>query len=241
MALFKTIFIFFIVIFPMILIVPLGIVIFLLRCVGMKKAMSWFVYRVAQFWARLLIMLTGCRPTVTGRENIPRKGGVCFVGNHGSIFDIILLLAYTGRPIGFIAKKELAFIPFLNIWILLIGGRYIDRKTIRKAVSTIHAGVRHIKDGGAMIIFPEGHRSRGQGLLPFHPGSFKLATESLAPIVPVAISGSYEVFEKTYRVRALPVRVSFGKPIITADILPAERRKSLSDQVYGIIKAALES
>jgi 1-acyl-sn-glycerol-3-phosphate acyltransferase len=241
MALIKTIAIFSVVGLPMILIVPLGLIIFILNHLGLQKPMNRVVYRIAQFWSLLLIRLTGCKLTVLGRENIPRKGGICFVSNHGSIFDIILLLAYTGRPIGFIAKKELAFIPFLNIWIVLIGGLFIDRNTVRRAVNTIHTGVKRIKAGGAMIIFPEGHRNRGRGLLPFRPGSFKLATQAEAPIVPVAITGSYEVFEKTRRVCAGPVKVIFGKPIITAELPPEERRKTLSDQVRGVIAEALES
>ncbi|MDR2403367.1 MAG: 1-acyl-sn-glycerol-3-phosphate acyltransferase [Spirochaetaceae bacterium] len=241
MALIKTIAIFSVVGLPMILIVPMGLLIFILSSLGLKKRMDLVVYKIAQFWSLLLIGLTGCKLTVLGRENIPPRGGICFVSNHGSIFDIILLLAYAGRPIGFIAKKELALIPFLNIWILLIGGLFIDRNTVRKAVGTIQAGVERIRAGGAMIIFPEGHRSKGQGLLPFHPGSFKLATRAEAPIVPVAITGSYEVFEKTHRVCALPVRVIFGKSIITVEIPPEERRRTLSDQVRKVISEALES
>jgi 1-acyl-sn-glycerol-3-phosphate acyltransferase len=241
MALLKTIVIFAVVIVPLVLIVPIGLFFFILSCLGLKKLTAIVVYKIARFWSRLLILMTGCKLTVIGRENIPQKEGICFVSNHGSIFDIILLIAYAGRPIGFIAKKELALIPFLNIWILLIGGLFIDRNTVRKAVNTIHTGVKRIKAGGAMIIFPEGHRSKGQGLLPFHPGSFKLATQAEAPIVPVAITGSYDVFEKTYRVHARPVRVIFGKPIITAELPPEERRTRLSHQVREVIAAALES
>jgi 1-acyl-sn-glycerol-3-phosphate acyltransferase len=78
-----------------------------------------------------------------------------------------------------------------------------------------------------MIIFPEGHRSRGKGLLPFHPGSLKLATQSLAVIVPVAISGTYDLFEKNYRVSPCPLSISFCKHINTADIPVADRKTIL--------------
>jgi 1-acyl-sn-glycerol-3-phosphate acyltransferase len=198
------------------------------------------MYRVAQGWALMMIKLTGCRMTVTGREHIPSKGGVCFVSNHGSIFDIVLHLAYDGRPIGFVAKKELIYIPLLNMWISLLGGLFIDRKNIRKAVKTINKGIARIKAGSAMIIFPEGHRSRGQGLLPFRSGALRLATQAEAPVVPVAISGSYDVFERTYRVQPGPVAVRFGAPIPTAGIPPEGRKNALADQVYGVIKEALE-
>jgi 1-acyl-sn-glycerol-3-phosphate acyltransferase len=172
-------------------------------------------------------------------EDIPRGGSVCFVSNHGSIFDIVLLLAYSRRLFGFVAKKELLYIPFLNIWIYMLGGLFIDRNNPRKALKTINAGITRIKKGGAMLIFPEGHRSRGQNLLPFHPGSFKLATQSGAVIVPVAVKGTREIFEKSYRVNPCPVGITFCKPVPTAD-LPAEGRKQvLADRIYNVIKEEL--
>jgi 1-acyl-sn-glycerol-3-phosphate acyltransferase len=241
MAMLKTILIFFVVGLAMIFLVPFGVLIFLLGFLGIRKFLTHSIYRIAQGWARMLIAITGCKLTVTGREHIPRKGGLCIVSNHGSIFDILLHLAYVGRPFGFIAKKELLAIPFLNLWIFLLGGLFIDRKNIRRAVKTINEGVRRIKAGGVMIIFPEGTRSKGQGLLPFHPGSLKLATQSLAPVVPAAIVGSYDVFERNYRVNAVPVTVTYGA-LIATDRLPAEgRTKHLSDAAREAVRAALES
>jgi 1-acyl-sn-glycerol-3-phosphate acyltransferase len=236
----KTILVFIPVVMAVIFLTPIGIIVFIGGLIGLRKPVAYMMYRIAQGWARMMIKFTGCQVTVTGRENIPLRGGVCFVSNHGSIFDIILHLAYIGRPIGFIAKKELIYIPLLNMWISILGGYFIDRKNIRRAVRTIDKGIARIKAGGAMIIFPEGHRSRGQGLLPFRSGSLKLATRAEAPIVPVAIAGSYDVFERNYRVNAVPVQVHFGEPISTAGLPPEDRKKNLADQIYRIIKKALE-
>ncbi|GHV96017.1 1-acyl-sn-glycerol-3-phosphate acyltransferase [Spirochaetia bacterium] len=236
----KTIIGFAAVVFAAFALTPLGIVVVVFSLLGLRRSMAILMYRAAQGWALFMIKLIGCKMTVTGRENIPRQGGFCFVSNHGSIFDIVLLLAYAGRPFGFVAKKELLLIPLINIWISVLGGLFIDRKNVRKAIRTINKGIARIKAGGAMIIFPEGHRSRGQGLLPFHPGSLKLATQAEAPIVPVAIDGSYEVFERNYRVKAVPVKVAFGKTINTSDIPVADRKLILSDQIYGVIKKELE-
>jgi 1-acyl-sn-glycerol-3-phosphate acyltransferase len=239
-SLIKTILIFIPVVAAVIFLTPIGIVVFIGSFIGLRKPLSHMMYRIAQGWARMMIKFTGCQVTVTGRENIPLKGGVCFVSNHGSIFDIVLHLAYDGRPIGFVAKKELIYIPLLNMWISLLGGLFIDRKNIRKAVRTINKGIARIKAGGAMIIFPEGRRSRGQGLLPFRSGALKLATQAEAPIVPVAITGSYDVFERRYRLQPGPVHVRFGDPISTAGLPPEDRKKKLADQVYGVIKEAME-
>ncbi|MCL2880357.1 MAG: 1-acyl-sn-glycerol-3-phosphate acyltransferase, partial [Treponema sp.] len=152
-----------------------GLLLNVLCSFGLWKYRPYVNYRIAQVWARVLIKVTGCRMTVNGRENIPKKGGLCFVSNHGSIFDIVLILAYAGRPLGFIAKRELIYIPLINIWIPLLGGLYIDRDNLRKGLKTIKRGISNIESGGVMVVFPEGHRSRGQGLLPFRPGSLKLA------------------------------------------------------------------
>jgi len=224
----------------MLLVTPLGILGFLLSLVGLRRAMSYAMYRIAQGWGLFMLAVLGCRVTVLGRENIPRKGGVCFVSNHSGIVDILLLLGYSGRPFGFVAKRELLLTPILNMWISMLGGLFIDRKNIRKALKTINKGVARIKAGAAMLIFPEGHRSRGQGLLPFHPGSLKLATQSETVIVPVAITGSHDVFEKNYRVNPGPLRIVFCQPINIADIPATDRKQALSDQIYAVIKAALE-
>jgi 1-acyl-sn-glycerol-3-phosphate acyltransferase len=239
-SLIKTILIFVPVVGAVIFLSPIGLVCFLISFLGLRKQSEVFMYHIAQGWARLVIFLSGCKITVSGRENIPKKGGMCFVGNHGSIFDILLILAYAGRPFGFIAKKELSYVPLLNLWIFLLGGQFIDRKNVRKALRAIDKGIKRIKSGGAMIIFPEGHRSRGQGLLPFRPGSLKLATQAGAPIVPMALGGSYEVFEKNYRLNPGPVGVSFGPPIPTADLPVEDRKKILADRTRALILEMLE-
>jgi len=223
----------------MIFLTPFGVAGFILSLFGLRKPMTVYMYWIGIIWAMTLIKISRCEITVKGRENIPRSGGICFVSNHGSLFDIALLLAYARRPFGFVAKKELVFIPFLNIWIHMLGGLFINRKNPRKALKTINLGIEKIRKGGAMIIFPEGHRSRGHGLMPFHPGSFKLATQSGAVIVPVALKGTWEVFEKNYRVNPGPVGVTFCKPIPTAGLPPEDRKQVLADRIYNVINEQL--
>jgi 1-acyl-sn-glycerol-3-phosphate acyltransferase len=237
----KTILAFAVTILVLILCTPIGIVCMVLSLLGLKKPMSWVVYMIAQIWARIIILVTGCAMDVKGRENIPPKGGVCFVSNHVGIFDIILALAYAGRPFGFIAKKELLFLPFIDVWIYMLGGLFIDRVNIRKAKRTIDHGIEKLQKGWSMLIFPEGTRSKGHGLLPFRSGAIKLATNSIVPIVPIAIAGSYEVFEKDYRVHGVPIRMVFCPAINTSELSAEDRRHLLPDQVRSIIEAALSN
>jgi 1-acyl-sn-glycerol-3-phosphate acyltransferase len=235
----KTCFVFFITGLTVVIFIPFGVLAFFLSFFWLRKAMSFFIYKIAQIWAFNLIKLANCNISILGKENIPHTGGVCFISNHGSIFDIILALAYIGRPFGFIAKKELSYIPFFNMWIYILGGLFIDRKNPRKALKTINSGIRRLKAGGGMLVFPEGHRSQSEGLLPFHSGSFKLATQSGVPIIPVSISGSHDVFEKYHKVSPADVQIVFGKPVDTGSIAPENRKQILSDRVRSLIEAGL--
>jgi 1-acyl-sn-glycerol-3-phosphate acyltransferase len=241
MALVKTVLAFILVGLSMIVLTPFGILIYILRLIGLRKIADTFLYKIGQGWAWMLIACTGCHLKITGQENVPNQGGFCLVSNHCSIFDIVLILATVRRPVGFIAKKELSYIPFLNFWIPFIGGSFIDRSNIRKALKTINRGIEHIKSGGGMIIFPEGTRSKGQGLLPFHPGSLKLATKSGAPIVPMAITGSYDVFEKTGRLYPADVTVTIAPPINITDFSVGEQRNNLVNEVYRVIEGAIKN
>jgi len=241
MAFIKTVAVFFATGLSLVAFIVPGTFFVIARLFGLKSLAAMGLYRLAQAWARLLIFLSGCSMTVTGRENIPKKGGLCFVSNHVGVFDIMLALAYADRPFGFIAKRELLLVPGINIWISILGGLFIDRKKPKSAIKTINKGIDRIKAGGAMLIFPEGTRSRGGGIAPFRPGALKLASQSEALIVPMAITGSYDVFEKTRRVRAVPVSVAFLPVVNAAELPPQDRKQLLAEKLQTLITQVLET
>jgi 1-acyl-sn-glycerol-3-phosphate acyltransferase len=239
-AVIHTVFVFLLLgLYAVVVVLP-GLVLFVFSFFIPQTA-KWLTYKIAQSWACLIIKVAGCRITVKGRAHIPKEGPVCIASNHCGVFDIILLLAYLGRPFGFVAKIELALIPVINMWILLLGGQFINRKNLRKSVRTISKGGEKVKGGGVMIIFPEGTRSKGRGLLPFKAGSLRLATESGSPIVPVAIAGSYEVLEQKGLVQRVPVSITFCPIIETKDLPPEERRQVLADRVRDAIANVLQT
>lgn len=184
----------------------------------------------------LVWLVGGGKATVTGTENIPTDRAVLFVGNHRSMLDIVLAARLIPFPVGFISKIELEKIPLLRMQMRDINCLFLDRKDDRKALKTILKAIELIKGGQSMFIFPEGTRSKEEGkLLPFHAGSFKIATKAKAPIVPVTIVGTGDILEDHFpKLKRVPVAIEFGEPIETAS-LSREEQKELPDRVRDLI------
>jgi 1-acyl-sn-glycerol-3-phosphate acyltransferase len=239
---FLTSFTFFVITLAAILLIPVVMILSAVNLIGFKRISTELMYKIVKHASTLIVFCTGCRLIVSGKENIPPRGetGVCYISNHSGIMDILLLFITAGRPIGFIAKKEIMFVPFINLWLVLLGGIFMDRNNPRKSLDAINRGVKKIKKSCSLVIFPEGTRSRGRGLLPFKAGSFRLATAAGADIVPVALTGSYEVFEKTRWVCPRDVYVSFGKVIKTGSTDNSESRRLVSVEAYNEIERLLK-
>ena len=188
-----------------------------------------------------ILHLAGADITVDGLENIPEDKAVLFVGNHQSYFDILVTCIYIKRGVGYVAKKEMIKIPFLNWWMKGINCLFLDRSNIKEGLKTILQGVEELKKGNSMFIFPEGTRHQGDTMLPFKEGSTKMAEKAKAPIIPVAITGTSSLFEKNHALKVTPakVHVSFGEPVIAAD-LEKEERKFLGAYLQKKIEGMLE-
>lgn len=218
---------------------PLALAYIALDLFGLGRPLTPVVGATVRLWARLVLGFIGVRMKVQGLENVPRDGRLCFVGNHQGDLDIVIMEAALPRPVGFIAKSQVAWFPFLNVWALALGSAFIVRNSPHRGRKAIVRGVESIRRGKAMAIYPEGTRSRGRAMLPFKKGSLKLATMAEATIVPVTIDGSFRVWEERHRIRPAAVTVRFHDPIPTAG-LDADGRKSLSDRVRAAIEGGLE-
>lgn len=189
---------------------------------------------------RVILFLCGVKRTVIGRENVPKKEAVLYIANHRSYFDVPI--AYDSLPTltGFMAKKEIAKVPFLRTWMRFLQCLFLDRSDIKQGLKTILQGIEQVKQGYSMFISPEGTRNHGADMLPFKEGSFKIAEKTGCAIIPVAISGSDDIFENHLPyVRASHVVIEYGKPIYPKD-LDKEQLKFLGAYVQGIIKEMLE-
>jgi 1-acyl-sn-glycerol-3-phosphate acyltransferase len=199
-----------------------------------------YAYREVKSLAKSLVDITGSKVNVVGEENIP-KGSCVFVGNHQANYDILAMLGYINKPIGFIAKKELEKLVGVNYWMKQIHCVFMDREDPRDSVKAIIVGVSNLKKGYSMVIYPEGTRSKGATMLEFKKGAMKLATKAGVPIVPVTINGTYEIFEsqRGKRVKASKVDIILSEPINTKG-LNKEEQNNLSENIKEIIAVNLK-
>ena len=116
---------------------------------------------------------------------------------------------------------------------------FMDRNDMKQSAQTIIDGIKQLKAGINMVIFPEGTRSKGAPVGEFKAGSFKLATKSKAPIVPVTIDGTYKVMEgNKNKIKPAEINLIIHEPIYT-DKLTKEEIAELPEKVRSIIVADL--
>ena len=205
---------------------------------GMTEEKRQLTQKVGQQWSTRLLQKTGSRIEVTGSEHIPSTGPVLIVSNHQSYMDIPLMVSVVPLPMGFVAKQELRRLPVISRWMDLIECSYIDRKDIRQSLRAIQQAQKSLESGQSMVIFPEGTRSKGREIGAFKPGSLKLAQKAGVPILPVAIDGSYHLYEERGRISATTVKVTI-MPLIPAETVVEESSSDLMNRVFGDIRKAL--
>ena len=190
-------------------------------------------------WALGLVKVSGARPRISGAEHVPADETVLFISNHQSDFDIVMFLAFSPKPIGFVAKIEMLKVPLLRGWMKHIRCVFMDRKDMRQSAKTILEAIDILKSGHSMVLFPEGTRSKSQTPLQFKQGAFKLATKTKVTVVPVTINGSYKIIEENhYKITPADVFMTFHPPVRVAE-MDAEALAALPADIEAIIVSAL--
>jgi 1-acyl-sn-glycerol-3-phosphate acyltransferase len=199
-----------------------------------------YLHTYSRLWGRVGLLLAGVGLRVEGLENLPAGQATIYMANHQSNFDILALFAGIPGQFRWLAKEELFHIPLFGLAMRRAGYIPIDRSDRVKAVQSMNEAARRIDGGTSVAIFPEGTRSPDGNLLSFKKGGFMLALKSGAPIVPVAICGSYEIMPKHSRwIQGGTIRVRVFPPLPTAGATAAERDR-LMDEVRRSIATALE-
>ncbi|MCR5666003.1 MAG: 1-acyl-sn-glycerol-3-phosphate acyltransferase [Eubacterium sp.] len=193
-------------------------------------------------WAfRCILKICGVKQNIIGKEHIPTDEAVLFVGNHRSWFDILITYSHMKMRTGYVAKDSIESVPLLKNWMYRLYCLFMSRDDMKAALRCILKGVDHLKHGISIFIFPEGTRGKEGDpiLLPFHEGSFKMAEKAKCKIVPVAITGTREIFEAHLPyVKPCRVTVEYGEPIDLGE-LDKDTKKHLGVYMHGIVEEML--
>ncbi|HVL94985.1 MAG TPA: 1-acyl-sn-glycerol-3-phosphate acyltransferase [Solirubrobacteraceae bacterium] len=171
---------------------------------GVNPIVYWLVRAVFQPFFHLYFRLSRI-----GREHIP-DGPVIFAANHRSFLDPFVIATLARRPLYYVAKQEL-FEKRWQAWFLNSLGAFPVRRGAGDG-EMIDTAKAILARGDAVLIFPEGTRVRPGALGRPRRGVGRLALESGAPVVPVAVIGT-EAIRKKWRIRPHKVRLRVGRPL----------------------------
>lgn len=166
------------------------------------------------YWAARLVLVPFFRIYFrlerVGAAHIPRSGPVLLAANHRSFLDPFVIGALTHRPVYYVAKREL-FERRWQAWLLnSLGAFPVDRGAgDQQAIATARAILAR---GDCVVIFPEGTRVRRGPLGAPRRGVGRLALETGAPVVPIAVNGTQHV-RRGWRIRPRRVAVRCGRPL----------------------------
>ncbi|MCX5749598.1 MAG: lysophospholipid acyltransferase family protein [Candidatus Saganbacteria bacterium] len=198
---------------------------------------------ISRPWARAVLKIAGIRLFVSGKENLCFDGPKVIVSNHQGNFDIPILIAALPINFRFLVKKELFRVPFFGWYIKNRGDISIDREKGQKAHNTLKITAETVKKGEPVLIFPEGTRSRDGKLGQFKRGSLVLAADSGAKIVPVGITGSFNIQKKGgFFINPAEVRVNIGKPVDlnencnACETINAGKLETIRDSIISLIE-----
>jgi 1-acyl-sn-glycerol-3-phosphate acyltransferase len=172
------------------------------------------------FWAAFWPMTLGWSFRAAGRFNVPRTGPVLLLANHQSVLDPIILDMASPRPLSFLARHNVFRPGVVDRVLRYYGGIPIDRGHGKDGLRAV---IDVLDRGEAVVVFPEGERTRAGAVQPLKAGVTLIVEQFDGPIVPVGIAGAFEAWPRHERLPRfgpifLPdsgrgIAVSFGRPI----------------------------
>jgi 1-acyl-sn-glycerol-3-phosphate acyltransferase len=172
--------------------------------------------RVARVWARGLVWGAGCSLTVRGAENLGKYPVAVYASNHTSYMDTPVVFASLPFQFRILAKKELWPIAFIGWYLDRSGQIPIDTVNPRATLSSLGLGVKALRSGMPLFVFPEGARTPTGGLQNFLSGAAYLAIRAQVPVVPIALSGVYDLLPiHTRHLYPGELTLTAGEPIET--------------------------
>lgn len=203
----------------------------------MPHAPLWFLdlcRPVLALVARLLF-----RIRFQGVEHVPPSGPVLITPNHVSFMDPVLVTLPLHRVLHYMTLERFFRVPVLGPlirWSRAFPVR--DDEADRRAART---AIRLLRAGEALVIFPEGGRSPDGRVQPFHPGAFRIALRTDAPVVPVTIAGGFEAWSAHRRLpRPGRITITYHAPLTRKDLPPAADPKAQPELLAELVRRRIE-
>jgi 1-acyl-sn-glycerol-3-phosphate acyltransferase len=150
-------------------------------------------HRIARIWARTLVIFAGCSLRIRGVENLRRHPVAVYASNHTSYMDTPVVFAALPFQFRILAKKELWPIAFIGWYLNRSGQIPIDTNNPRATLSSLGVAVKALRSGMPLFVFPEGGRTTTGNLQNLLSGAAYLAIRAQVPLVPIALSGVYDL------------------------------------------------
>lgn len=204
---------------------------------------AWIEYKVQDF-ARFCMRVLRVNLTVENQARLAKvdwSRPVIVVGDHQSYSDIPVVFVALARSIGFLAKKQLGYIPCLRFWMVCLHCLFVDRESSR-AARELYQKIDKEKSVPRVFIFPEGTRSKDGEVHKFKSGAFRFACDLKATLVPIAIKGARNCWENRTDLSVTPVKAIILEPIdIAAMNPPPHPKQDLLPNVQKLISEALKN
>ncbi len=173
-------------------------------------------HAVARTWAAIVLRLLG-PVEVEGLERIDVGRARVYAANHLSAVDIPLLYRYLPFQFRIMAHQKVFRVPLIGWWLRSSGALEIAPESLALSRQALREAIKTLKSGMPLAIFPEGERSPTGDMLRFRPGTFYVAVQAQADIVPIAIAGTYEALPiGSMHVRRARMRMVIGEAIAVA-------------------------
>lgn len=175
-----------------------------------------------------------------GFENIPKHGPFIISPNHQSFLDPFWVSVPFPYPLRYMTWDRFIYMPIVGHFIRTLGAFPVKLEKSDRAA--LRMSLEYLKQGGALMIFPEGGRTRTGQVMPFKPGVIRLALDAKAPIIPVTIVGGYEAYNPHHWVpRPRKVRVMFHPQMSLPIGLDKDELKLCLSEQSARLQAIVES
>jgi 1-acyl-sn-glycerol-3-phosphate acyltransferase len=197
-------------------------------------------HRVAQAWARACVWISGSHVVVRGAERLLRHPVAVYAANHTSYMDTPVVFASLPFQFRILAKKELWPIAFIGWYLNRSGQIPIDVANPHASLSSLSFGVKALRAGMPLFVFPEGGRTQSGELQPFLSGAAYLAIRAQVPLVPIALKGVYDLLPiHTHHFYPGELTLSVGEPIETRG-MTVRQTEELTARLRAAIAGMLE-